>query len=104
MTRRITTEIFGWIDEAIEAHMNGSEVRWEGQFSLTPDGPIIATYFSLPGAVLGTVIQSTPILAEIFNVTREQIDAYVNETIEALFRGRSEQLSMADAEAGAGGS
>jgi hypothetical protein len=94
MTRRISTKIFEWIDEALEGLPGGEEVRWDAQFAFNPATAeaFIAAYFAIPGAVLGTEVQTTVQMTSLRTATSDAISASVREVVDRLHEARAEQL------------
>lgn len=94
MTRRITTQIEQWVEEALEDQSLGDRVTWDCSFAMTPEGPKMLMVFFLPGAILGSAIQTVVMLDHVNAATELDITETVKNVLEDLRSNRSKQTQM----------
>lgn len=93
MSHRLTVQVEDWVEKGIAKHALGDKVTWDCTFAMTQDGPTMLLAFFLPGAILGTTVQSMVVLQNVPNATEADLDRVVQDTLENLRQGRSEQMS-----------
>lgn len=91
MSHRLTNRIEKWVDDAVERYALGDNITWDCTFAMTQEGPQMLMAFFLPGALLGTTVQSVAVLQNVSNASEGDIEQVVQDTIEQLRQGRSEQ-------------
>jgi hypothetical protein len=100
MAYRLTTRVEEWVEQAIGRYALGDRITWDCTFAMTPEGAQMLMAFFLPGAILGSMVQTVVIMQNLPNATEEDINQVVADTIENLRKGRSEQMVTAGAGSG----
>lgn len=93
MSHRITTQIEEWTEKALRHHAGSDRVSWDCTFAMTEQGPQMLMAFFLPGAVLGTEVQTFMVLQHVSHATEMDIEATVRNVLEDLRSSRSQQLA-----------
>lgn len=93
MTHRIGDLIAPWMDQAIDDHGQGENIRWESAMLSNQQGqPTFAIVVWMPGAILGTVVNGSFVLANPMTVTAEDIDKLMAQFLHQMREQRSAQL------------
>lgn len=93
MSHRITTRVEEWTETALEEQALNDRVTWDGAFAMTPEGPQMLMVFFMPGAVLGTTVQTVVVLQNVSVVTELDITETVRNVLERLRQERSNQVT-----------
>lgn len=96
---RLTDQIVPWVQAAIEQHGQPDQVVWDAFPQMFPSPTneglitVVGVYAQMPGAVVGSTINASMAIPPS-GATRESVNDAVQQLLESLRRGRSEQLNV----------
>lgn len=96
MQHSITSRVGPWIDRALDRFGMGDKVAWEpalipGQPKGEPTYTVVVWF---PGAVLGSVMQGSFQLPDVFGVDEEQITNIISQMLSQFREARSQQIAQ----------
>ena len=95
MSRRITTRVEGWVEEAIDKYglADKDQIIYDLQMAMLPQGPQMAVAMFMPSGLIGMMASTLTLIEQPAVISQEDVENMVQGAVEALRTARSDALS-----------